>query len=105
MIARGVLLLLSYTDVPSASWHTVTLQVLRLFVYIVDESKSNVVQLVVAYQPKIVLVDLITQLQDLLTNMMIFSGGRQLYVDLFEAAIRTLGFIRAANLKYRPEGI
>ena len=62
MVARGVLLLLSYTNVASVEWHTVTLQVLRLFTYIVGESRSNVIQLVLAYQPKLVQIDLITQL-------------------------------------------
>jgi len=41
----------------------------------VETALSRPMDLVVAHQPKIVFIDLIMQLQDLLTNMVLFSGG------------------------------
>ena len=51
---------LSHTDVGSVSWHTVTLQVLRYFVNVAETCEE--VEKVVAFQPTLVLIDLITQL-------------------------------------------
>jgi len=73
MVTRGLLLTLSHTDFSSVSWQPVTMQCLKLFAQVTEQSKN--VALVVAHQPKLVLIDLITQLQDLLTNMVLFSGG------------------------------
>ena len=46
-------------------------------------------------------IDLIMQLQDLLTNMVLFSGGKELYTELFEAAVKCLGHIRRVNFRYK----
>ena len=65
MVCRGLLLTMSYVDLSSTSWHLVTLKVLRAFVKITEVSNEKL-DLVAAHQPKIVFIDLITQLQDLL---------------------------------------
>jgi hypothetical protein len=99
MVTRGLLLILSYSDVSSLSWYTVTIQCLKLFEQVTNKSPSAAH--VVAHQPKLVLFDLITQLQDLLTNMVLFSRGLELYAELFELAVRALGFLHRVNLKYK----
>lgn len=101
MVTRGLLLTLSHIDVGSVSWHTVTLSCLRNFVRVMTMGEAAAK--VVARQPLLVLIDVITQLQELLTNMVLFSSGRELFAELFEAAVRTLGFIREVNSRYRPE--
>ena len=50
-----------------------------------------------AHQPKLVFIDLITQLQDLLTNMVLFSGNADIYAELFELAVTTLGHLHRVN--------
>ena len=65
MVCRGLLLTMSYIDVSSTTWHSVTLKVLKAFVQ-VTKNENQKVDLVVAHQPKIVFIDLIMQLQDLL---------------------------------------
>lgn len=65
MVCRGLLLTMSYIDVSSTTWHSVTLKVLKAFVQ-VTKTENQKVDLVVAHQPKIVFIDLIMQLQDLL---------------------------------------
>ena len=57
--------------------------------------------LVVAHQPKLVFIDLMTQLQDLLTNMVLFSGTQELHTELFELAVRTLDYLYRINQKYK----
>lgn len=65
MKCRGLLLTLSYTDVSSTSWHLVTLHVLKglaIDTVLAEMTLQRPLDLVVAHQPKIVLIDLIMQL-------------------------------------------
>ena len=65
MKCRGLLLTLSYTDFSSTSWQLVTLHVLKslaIDTILAEMTLSRPLDLVVAHQPKIVLIDLIMQL-------------------------------------------
>lgn len=101
MVCRGLLLTCSYQEFSSVTWHLTTIKVLRAFVQLFNRKNTCSIDLVVAYQPKLVFIDLITQLQDLLTNMVLFSGGSQLYTELFELAIQTLQVLHRINRDYK----
>ena len=63
MVCRGLLLTLSYSDMGSTSWHQVTLNALKIFVQVTTTATGlakTYVDLVIAHQPKIIFIELIT---------------------------------------------
>lgn len=115
MKCRGLLLMMSFADMGSTSWHLVTLHILKslaLQTVLAEEEAGTTkkkekklrrpLDLVVAHQPKLVIIDLIMQLQDLLTNMVLFSGGQELHAELFELAVRMLDYLYRINKKFKP---
>ena len=104
LILRGVLLTCSYAEFGSVTWHLVTMRVLKILNSIFDSTDStDLLDKVIAYQPKLIFVDLIMQLQELLSNMLLFAQSQQLYTELFEQGVKALGNLRRINYAYKPE--